>query len=253
MIEGPTKNSWLHTSPVFPPGEWSAGWTDSGGPDFSPDPASTSQASVVTELVEAIGLEKAAWAKQVHGATIVRVSRPGLAGEADGLWTDIPGLGVIGRSADCPLVLVGGKRRDGSRVWGFTHASWRSTIQGITGKLVGLITDAGTDPTTLTATICPSAGPCCYEVGPEVLEAAVTLLGSEVRKFFHGAGTRWILDLWALNTAQLTAAGVSPGSIHIAGKCTICGGSRYPSYRRDGADAGRFAAIIGWNQLRNSP
>ena len=244
--------SWLHSSPVFPRDEWSAGWTDSTGPDFRPEPESSAQAEAVATLVEAAGLEKAAWVKQVHGATVLRVDRSGLVGEADGLWTDTPGLAVVGRSADCPLILVGGRRSEGTRVCGFAHASWRSTVQGITGKLVSILTRSGVDPMTLTANICPSAGPCCYEVGPEVVEEATDRLGPEARRFFSPAADRWILDLWAANTAQLVAAGVSPDSIHNARVCTICGGSRYPSYRREGQRAGRFAAIIGRREVTST-
>ena len=240
--------SWLHLFPVFPTDKWSAGWTDSTGPDFRPDPGSSAQAEAAATLVVAAGLEAGAWARQVHGGTLLRADRPGLAGQADGLWTDVPGLGLIGRSADCPLVLVGGRRPDRSPIWGFAHASWRSTVRGITGRLVSQMTGAGADPATLSAIICPSAGPCCYEVGREVREEAQARLGSGALRFFRSAGDRWILDLWAANTAQLVTAGLSVDSIHPAGVCTICGGSTYPSYRRDGSTAGRFAGIIGWRE-----
>ena len=55
---------WLHTSPAFPPNEWSAGWTDATGPDFSDEPASAGQTLAVADLVEAVGLKNASWAKQ---------------------------------------------------------------------------------------------------------------------------------------------------------------------------------------------
>ena len=239
-------DSWLHTAPAFPTDQWSAAWTDSLGPDFSPDHDSPEQAAAVASLVQAAGLKAAAWVKQVHGDTILRVDRPGPAGSADGLWTDTPGLGVIGRSADCPLILVGGAGPDGSGVWGFAHASWRSTILGITGRLVSVMTESGAvSPEKLSAQICPSAGPCCYEVGDEVREEALTRLGPDAARFFSPLKDKWILDLWEANRTQLTEAGVNAESIRIAGECTICGSHRYPSYRRSGPQARRFAGIIG--------
>ncbi|MBE0565893.1 MAG: laccase domain-containing protein, partial [Krumholzibacteria bacterium] len=69
-------------------------------------------------------------------------------------------------------------------------------------------------------------------------------LGPGAAGFFTPRGGRWILDLWAANRAQLEAAGVPAGAITVTGICTICN-AQYPSHRRQGTDAGRFAAVIG--------
>jgi len=237
---------WLKQAPLLTAEDWRHGWTTTQGPDFGGDPASGDIVGCVTELVRAAGLETGAWTHQVHGGRVLRVTEDGFAGEADALWTDQPGLGVVGRSADCPLILVGGSRQDGSRVWGFAHASWRSTVQGITTGLVLAMTEGGADPAELRAVICPSAGPCCYEVGDEVRQAALESLGPGAAWFFVERFDRLTFDLWAANVAQLTAAGVTEDNIFNLHHCTICGGDRYPSYRRDGDRAGRFAAIIGF-------
>ena len=42
-------------------------------------------------------MARAAWARQVHGPGVLEVAGPGLAGDADALWTATPGLGVVGR------------------------------------------------------------------------------------------------------------------------------------------------------------
>jgi len=199
----------------------------------------------MSALGSAAGLPDLAWVHQVHGGDVLRANGPGLVGDADGLWTDVPGLGVVGRGADCPLILVGGRRTDGSALWGFAHASWRSTVARVTATLMSRLEQAGLVPATARALICPSAGPCCYEVGPEVREAVRLSLGEEALAFFTPGGDRWRLDLWAANTAQLTEAGVPAAAITVTGHCTICGGDLYPSYRREGETAGRFAAFIG--------
>ena len=56
-----------------------------------------------------------------------------------------------------PLVLVGGRLGSGDVIWGFAHASWRSTVAGITGSLPAAMTAAGLRPETARAVICPSA------------------------------------------------------------------------------------------------
>ena len=234
--------SWLRTSPHLARPGWAHGWTTSGGPDFRCAPDSPRHAPAVDELVAAVGLDTAAWVRQVHGGTVLKADGPGCVGEADGVWTDRPGLGVVGRSADCPLVLVAG---GGTRpAWGFAHASWRSTVAGITAGLVAELAAGGAEPGACRAVICPSAGPCCYEVGDEVRELALANLGAKAAAFFAPRRERWILDLWRANVAQLVAAGMSEEDIDITGICTICG-TDYPSHRRDGAAAGRFAAILG--------
>ena len=105
------------------------------------------------------------------------MSEPGLAGDADGLVTDAPGLAVLGRSADCPLVLVAGRRGDGTRGGGFrprllarhrcaaSPRPWSTRPARRSGRGSGHHH---------APRIAPSAGPCCYEVGDEVRDEALT-------------------------------------------------------------------------------
>lgn len=237
--------SWLKQAPLFRNETWKHGWSTSEGPDFRGEPDSTDHEVLAEHLVSAAGLAEGAWVRQVHEGTVLEARQAGFAGEADALWTDRPGLGVIGRGADCPLILVGGLRADGSCVWGFAHASWRSTVQGITTGLISALAESGADPAGMQAAICPSAGPCCYEVGPEVRQEVMDSLGPDAAWFFTQRTGGMTFDLWAANISQLTAAGLDEKNIHNESICTICSGDLYPSYRRQGRAAGRFAAIIG--------
>ena len=223
---------------------WVHGWTTSSGPDFRAAPESAAMAAAMSELGRGAKLAALAWVHQVHGGRVLEAGGPGLAGEADALWTRVPGLAVVGRGADCPLILVGGRCIDGGTVWGFAHASWRSTVAGITTSLLSAMVRAGLQPGGARALICPSAGPCCYEVGAEVRQAALESLSGTAAAWFRPHRDRWLLDLWAANAAALQAAGLPADAIGLTAHCTICGGDRYPSHRRDGARAGRFAAYI---------
>lgn len=233
---------WLRQDPRLAAGGWAHGWSTDAGPDFGGDPAAAAHGEPVARLVAAAGLADAAWVRQVHGGTVLRAGGPGCLGEADAVWSSRPDLGVVGRGADCPLVLVG--MGGPQPVWGFAHASWRSTVRGICGSLLAAMTGGGGDPGRALAVICPSAGPCCYEVGDEVRDEALTRLGPAAGGFFTARGERWMLDLWRANLAQLEAGGVPPAAVTTVGVCTICG-EGFPSYRRQGQAAGRFAAIIG--------
>jgi YfiH family protein len=194
-------------------------------------------------VAEAMGLAGVAFCPQVLGAEIHLVEAAGLAGEGDGLVTDSPGLGLMCFSADCPLVLVADTA--GPAV-GIAHASWRSTVQSVTAGLVKkLAAEFGCEPANLVAAIAPSAGPCCYEVGPEVVEMATRELGLMAEKYFCVSGGSFVCDLWGLNRRQLTTAGVDAENIDVSGVCTICHNDTYPSYRAEGDAAGRFVAVIG--------
>lgn len=234
----------LHTHALLDDPDLRHGWTDDHGPDFKVDPSGKGHRPPVDALVEAVGLDAGAWARQVHGGVVLRVEKPGLAGEADALWTDVPGLGIIGRSADCPLILVAGRRAGGVPVWGFAHASWRSTLAGITRALAVALIDAGADPVSMKAVVCPSAGPCCYEVGPEVRQMFADKFAGEAPSWFRSGPAKPHLDLWRAAVDQLTAAGMLHEHVAVTGTCTICQPG-FPSYRRQGVAAGRFAAILG--------
>lgn len=217
--------------------------TTRDGPAFGEhgdDPTSGVGAAAVAA---ALGVAGVAWSRQVHGGQVLTVDRDGLAGNADALVTATPGLAVLGRSADCPLILAAAPLADGWAV-GYAHASWRSTVAGITTGMIAALARLGGDPQTITAAIAPSAGPCCYEVGAEVRTAALAALGDDADRFFLPRGDRWHFDLWSANLAQLAAAGVVPARVTLSGLCTICHGERFWSWRAEGTAAGRFAAAI---------
>ena len=195
------------------------------------------------EIARVLGLDDAAFLEQVHGGDVLTCERGGCAGYADGLVTATKGLALMGKSGDCPIVLIADKHR---RAVGFAHASWRATVAGITPAVVCRMIELGCDLRDLVACICPSAGPECYEVGEELLAAAVQGIGPHAEGFFHrGPHGKSHFDLWHANADALVRVGLEPGSIHVAGVCTLCRNDLFPSHRREGNTCGRFAAAIG--------
>ena len=194
-------------------------------------------------LAERLHLREIAWLRQVHAATVVAPPRGGSGGEGDALITDRVDLGLMVQSADCPMILLADpKRRSAAAV----HASWRSTVRRIASRTVEQLTrQFHADPADMVACICPSAGPCCYEVGDDVLRAAVAALGHGAERFFPRKSGRMVFDLWSANTDQLVAAGVPSENVHCAAVCTICHNDLYPSYRVEGPSASRFVAVVG--------
>ena len=219
------------------------------GPDLgAAPPESAAHTALAARLARAAGLADAAWAVQVHGGEALAVARPGLAGAADALATDVPGLALLGRSADCPLVLVGGPAARGRSglAWGMAHASWRSSVAGIVDRLLELLVARyELDPGRAAALVAPSAGPCCYAVGEEVRAAARRALGPAADRFFADRDGRLFWDLWATAADRLAAAGLSPARISVNGWCTICRSDLFHSHRAASGRAGRGGALVG--------
>ncbi len=174
-------------------------------------------------------------AYQVHGRAVTLVERdtpprP----KCDVLITSSPDRTLLLRYADCTPVLLADTRR---HVIGLAHAGWRGSAVRAAGAAVQALGEAfGTDPRDLVAGIGPAIGPCCYEVGDDVVTAF--------------ADRPWLfanrhLDLWEANRQALIEAGVPPEHIDMAGVCTQCQSDRFFSHRANGGQpAGRFAALI---------
>jgi len=179
--------------------------------------------------------------KQVHGAEVAEAPWDGIP-EADASCTAAPGFLLGIQTADCLPVLVVDPHR---RLAAAAHAGWRGTAAGIATRATAALVARGSDAQDLVAAIGPGIGPCCYEVG-EDLRAAFGPAGA--RFFRPGANGRPHLDLRAVNARQLVDAGLRPEAVHHVDECTRCRADLYPSFRRDGAAAGRMISFVGFSR-----
>jgi len=201
------------------------------------------RAAAAATLAKELGLAGAAFCRQVHGNEVVAVADSGPAGDADAMLTAHRGLGLMALSADCPLILLADPV---SGTVGTAHASWRGTVARIAPNLVlEMVSRFDASCANMVACICPSAGPCCYKVGQDVADAAISGIGPHAEGFFLTRGGATYFDLWRANAAELVQVGLRRQNVHVAGVCTICRNDVFPSYRVEGASAGRFAAVIG--------
>jgi polyphenol oxidase len=170
------------------------------------------------------------YTRQVHGPRVLRPTAPsdGPPIEADGQATAATGVALAALVADCLPVAVAG----GGAV-AMLHAGWRGLAGGVIEQGIRALREIGA-PAPLAAAIGPGAGPCCYEVGPEVH----AVFAGRFPHSRHGQN----LDLKAIARAQLKHAGVE--SVRDVGLCTMCSPPElFYSHRRDGGVTGRQAGI----------
>jgi polyphenol oxidase len=190
-----------------------------------------------SRLASALGLDPAdvLMGLQVHGAEVAwhedrqRPSPYAAPGsplpEADGHATAGDGVAPVVLVADClPLALAG------PTGVALLHCGWRGLAAGIVARGA-----AAVDATA--AAIGPAIGPCCYEVGEEVLELFAPL--------GDGVARGRMLDLAEVARRQLREAGVE--DVAVADLCTSCHPELFFSHRRDGERSGRQAGLA-WKE-----
>lgn len=194
-------------------------------------------------LGDALGVEPDAFVRmrQVHCADVFVARKKGEQPwpEADIAITDDPALALSVRTADCVPILLADRRTGAVAA---IHAGWRGTAAGAASVAVQNLTSRyGTHPDDVIAAVGPSIGPCCYEVGPGLVEHFSS----------HPQAASWFtpetiphLDLWRATRDQLARAGVPPRQIHVCELCTVDHPALFHSYRRDGKTAGRLVAAI---------
>ena len=193
-----------------------------------------------------IGPEQVATCYQVHGAEVLTVGagrRAAVLGSADGLVTAETGVYLFLRFADCtPLLFFDPVRR----AVGLAHAGWRGTMKNVAGATVEtMVKGLGCKAEDMVAVVGPAIGPCCYEVGPEVMMAAAAHFADPADLFRRRNGTeeRAYFDMAAANRRQLAEQGV--GQIISTEICTACQTERFFSHRAEAGRTGRFGVMIG--------
>lgn len=147
----------------------------------------------------------------------------------DAMVTDDPSVAVGTIVADCVPVLLYDTRH---HALGLAHAGWRGTVGAIAAETIRTMIDAfGTDPRDIVAGIGPSIGPCCYEVGDEVIDGWRNAHVANLHRAVIARESGYHFDLWTANRLVLVHAGVLDEQIEISGLCVRCQHTQFFSYR----------------------
>ena len=161
-------------------------------------------------------VQRAVLSRQVHRSDVRRVTavdcgkglwQPQDYDSADALVTDVPGIPLIVFSADCNVLLL------------------HDPVRRVIGAAIG-----------------PAIGPCCFETDGDVPKALRAALGVAVEPFMAWNGSKWHIDLKAVNALWLRREGVT--RIDICDHCTACRPDLYWSHRKMGLRRGEQAALI---------
>lgn len=191
-------------------------------------------------------------AHQVHGDRIETVRSYGTTREdlqgVDGLITDLPGLAIAARTADCIPVLMYDPVR---KVIAAIHSGWKGTVRRIPAKAVRIMQESyGSNPTDLLAVIGPGIGPESFQVGPEVAQA-FSQAGFPMELILSDRGPRipgtmqggLHIDLWQANVWTLLQSGLAKDNILVCGIDTYTCPDFF-SARREGPACGRIINTI---------
>lgn len=158
----------------------------------------------------------------------------------DTLLTGEPGVPILLRYADCTPILLYDPPH---AAYGVIHSGWRGTVAGAVPAAIAAMGEAfGSRPADLVAGIGPSIGPCCYEIGDEVVAAVRLGFPEGDRLLPHNGNGRRHFDLWSANRHWLRDAGVR--QIEVAEICTACHMDEFFSYRGGRGRTGHFGALM---------
>ena len=193
---------------------------------------------------------------QVHGADIRVVqtreeAKPAENERGDTIFCDVIVSDVKGvlagvKTADCVPILLGDPV---TGAFAAVHAGWRGTLAtAVVAGVERLVKEFDVRPENLRAAIGASAGPCCYEVGSDVIDAFISKFVDGEKLFTTTRPGHAKVDLLKANRDQLISTGVKPERIHVAPICTMCRTDLFFSYRKEKSlhgKVGRLMAVVG--------
>lgn len=189
--------------------------------------------------------------KQVHGNTVYIATREdarapygeGELIEADGYVTAEKNLPLAIFTADCVPVLL---EDNCAGIIGAVHCGWRSTVADIENNAIDKMLELGAKAADIHVAIGPAINKCCFEVGEEVIEGVINLIGEKEAAGYYDSkdNGKYMLDLRGVVACRFVQLGVTSENIEIVGGCTMCSPKRYFSHRYSNGSRGSLASVI---------
>ena len=165
---------------------------------------------------------------------------------SDAFITDVPGVSLIVRTADCVPILLAGEKDDGSPVVGAAHAGWRGTVGLIAKNLIDSALSLGASLSSIRVAVGPCIGRCHFEVKDDFIDAVTSRRGADFagRHIVTRDGAHFA-DLASMNREIILGCGIPEGSLDLSGECTMCDPALYHSHRATHGVRGTMGSVIG--------
>ena len=190
---------------------------------------------------------------QVHDVKVAVVDRGDLTRDEldgyDAMITDLPGVAIGVRTADCiPVLLYDPVKKIAAAI----HSGWRGTVSKIIGKTVSKMQSIyASQPTDILAFIGPGICVDCFQVGEDVAlkfkEAGFdinSLWSFRGPKTGNGMEGGHHIDLKEACRQTLVEYGLKNENIQITGLCTYDDNDLLYSARKEGIECGRNITYI---------
>ena len=195
---------------------------------------------------------------QKHSTNVAVIDRPDYTREElegiDALVTNLPGVAIGVRTADCIPVLLYDPVK---RAIGAAHSGWRGTVNKISAQAVlAMMKNYGCRPADMKAIIGPGIGPDSFQVGEDVAKLFKES-GFPIERIWSFRGPRTEgsmagghhIDLWEVCRITLVECGLEDSNIQTAGICTY-ESPEFWSARRDGPMCDRIISSIRLSDLQ---
>ena len=156
-----------------------------------------------------------AYMKQVHGSDVQKIKEPGVY-TCDGIFTDVKGLTLVVRTADC-LPLVFYSRKENAA--GVVHMGWRSARDGI-------LENIPYDLSSFKVIAGVGMRRCCYEVGSEFLDYTV------MKPYIQARNNKYYFDAPAFARKTLMSKGLKEENFLDVDICSYCSDQKFFSHRK---------------------
>ena len=159
----------------------------------------------------------------------------------DAVITDKKRVALGISTADClPILMIDRSKK----VIAAIHAGWRGMWRGVVQKTARTMIEAfESSPEDILAGIGPAIGPCCYEVGGDVVSLFQNS-SDNFQEFIQEREGKTYLDLSRAAQLELTEVGIPPENIEAIPLCTSCRKDLFYSYRRDGKTGRQLSFIM---------
>ena len=190
---------------------------------------------------------------QVHDVKVAVVDRGDMTRDEldgyDAMITDLPGVTIGVRTADCiPVLLYDPVKKAAAAI----HSGWRGTVSKIVGKtVIKMQSTYASQPSDILAFIGPGICVDCFQVGEEVaLKFKET--GFDINSLWSFRGPKTgngmegghHIDLKEACRQTLVESGLKNENIQITGLCTYEDNDLLYSARKEGIECGRNITYI---------